>query len=223
MFPFLPQPLSFPLIVLFLGYLMSWCSLWLQDICRVKEGVHWPSGPHSRTWGTGSMCQFPPLSIIQDPLEGRAAVVVGQGMVNRQVGGYIPAKWGGRYRWVHTGAEPPNTWHVLHCPVGTSPTKHKCQGWLLAFQDGNWRTMKPKWRTTFWTCSLVWLHRSHTQKTCHSCNRRWRGCNNGQCGFSDVLAKNIRRILGWVWFWWTGLVQESGIRSLGEDEKWVGV
>lgn len=63
MFPFLPQSLSFPVIVLFIGYLMSWWSLWLQDTCGMRADIHGPSGPHTRTWGAVSMCQSPAFPI----------------------------------------------------------------------------------------------------------------------------------------------------------------
>lgn len=63
MFPFLAQSLSFPVIVIFIGYLMSWCSLWLQDACGVREDIGGSLGPYTRTWGAVSMSQSPVFPI----------------------------------------------------------------------------------------------------------------------------------------------------------------
>lgn len=87
-----------------IDYLMSRCSLWLQDTC----GTHKPSGPNPYLgYRKHALQPWPSPSLFQDPPGVKGGSVARHGLEKRQVGTY-PME----LRKVHDGTEAPSPWYI---------------------------------------------------------------------------------------------------------------
>ena len=166
--------LSSPVMVIFIGYLMSSCFLWLlQDTC----GWVWKQACRAppRTWGTGSMCCTMTFFISYPGPTRRKGW---RCWLGRNWGTdwyeFIPGRRVGSMQ--EQRLQAPDTFFIV--PLDKfQDTNAKVK--LLIISRWQMEENKPQVGATFWVCGLVWMHWSPTQEASPSRCNRWRVWDSG--------------------------------------------